>query len=191
MATLNVYYNAGTNGTGWTNPSRAWDGSTASAADRVILPGDGETYYLRSQTVDTSDPGGSYSITKVEIGLSYKTVSVFDDYVVVRPIFGGTTNGTTTTFGGSSTQTTEYADITEEAAGPGIGNWTWSNISGLDIKTWGLYSGSIQGSVYVYEVWIRMTYDTGFSRKLNGVSDYSKINGKNKTSITKLNNVNK
>ena len=68
MATLNVYYNAGSD-SGWSNESRAWDSSLSTAATISIAKSTNDTsHYLLNSTVTTSEPAGNYTITKVENG---------------------------------------------------------------------------------------------------------------------------
>ena len=136
MAELNVYYNAGSDvNSSWTNEANAWDGATNDYASKQIPASTNDTTnYLLSQTVATSDPGAT-TISKVEIAINVTNeYGIFCD-AKVCPVFGGTTDGNTHTTQCTDTPTTYYTDITSDTNAPAT--WSWSDISSLDIKTWG------------------------------------------------------
>ena len=163
MATLNVYYNAGSD-SGWSNESRAWDSSLSTAATISIAKRTNDTsHYLLNSTVTTSEPAGNYTITKVEICINCKSSGLSNQQIKCIPKFGGSTSGSTYTSAIGMSATTYKFDITSDGSGPGSGSWTWSDITGLDINTWGNNGNSIYAYTFsVYEVWILLTYSLDY-----------------------------
>lgn len=163
METLNVYYNAGSD-SGWSNESRAWDSSLSTAATISIAKSTNDTsHYLLNSTVTTSEPAGNYTITKVEICIRCKSSGYSNQQIKCIPKFGGSTSGSTYTSAIGMSATTYKFDITSDGSGPGSGSWKWSDITGLDITTWGNNASSISAYTFsVYEVWILLTYSLNY-----------------------------
>ncbi len=162
VATINA--SGGTSvGAGWATIGNAWDSNTGSnntyAVDTVVnTPSEWPTKYLVATTnLSTSSVG---SITKVEIGMEGR-VSNIAVGAGFRPLFNGTATGTElqVTWLANNTDVTTYLDVTADAAGPGIGNWTWTDINNLDIATYGR-NGNGARTFSVDQLYIRVTYDT-------------------------------
>lgn len=179
MAEVTYEYNAWSSNTGWNNPDYAVDGQNGNEAS-VIKVGTGSTGHLTLSSTDA--PGTNLgTITKVEFGV-YGSVTGPDMECTVQPDGGDIF----AMYPGSPA----WEDITENP-----GNWTWDMVKNLDVDMWGFNWGAGAETLYVDQVYLRITYDeiTGpanILKVLNVSSDnISKILSINYTNINKINNI--
>lgn len=145
-----------------------------------------------SNTCDGTDLG---TITKVEIGI-FNYMTSTGEYVStfhIRPVFDGTTQGTLVELtaqylpGNAGWQ---YIDITDDGAGPGDGNWTWSDIQDLDIRVYADNpSPSETAGFFVSEFQWKITYESesaGWSNRIMGVDGTTRIMGVDSSSINRV-----
>lgn len=151
---LNV--NSGTSVGAWTTPAQSWDGSNNLRAVRTAVNGatDYPTAYLKARPSQVDNLGGV--ITKVEIGFEALVSSALLD-AGIRPLFNGTATGTQVVETGMTTSdVVRYYDITADVAGPGVANWTWNNVSNLEVLIYGV-NGNGARTLSVDQVYIRVT----------------------------------
>ncbi len=155
--TITYTYDSGSDPTSsWTNPSRAYDGSASTYANRAIAASTNETdkYILFSGHTGTSIP--NWQITKVEVGVRRQDKGGASVHCEFKPVFGGSSDGPTHALSRTSTLSTVYIDITSDAGAPSP--WTNTDIQNLDVKVWGNNSSASALNTRLAEVYIRITY---------------------------------
>lgn len=151
MTTTLFYFNS-------RNPGEQWAGNPQNMVD-----GDSDTYAACStddqvQALITNTCVGEYLgiISKVEIGVHGNTVN--DDELIVRPVFGGTTDcdGSYVHNPDNVGITTHWDDITADANGPIT--WSWNDIVDLDCDLEYQQVGGFAAQTIVSIVYIRVTH---------------------------------
>jgi len=129
-----------------TNPRDMVDGSTSTYASTTIL---GDVELCNESTYEPTHP--DYPITKVEIR-AWGTAFTLGNFVALRPVFDGTTDGNNHTFelGHGWSQ---WFDITNDNNAPSP--WTWQDVANLDcdVEAW---SGS--GPWMISKVELRVSW---------------------------------
>jgi hypothetical protein len=152
--------NAGTN-TGWVASTNAYNITNNTYANRNIpKSGADDSTNIITGTAHQG-AGTKYStITKVEIGVEGYTADTLCQPRVV-PVFSGTTPGSaypiSPTFGLTDTDTPGFVDITLDAQAPI--NWTWTDITNLDFRIYGLNSATVNKQLYIDWLRVRVTYN--------------------------------
>ncbi|MEI8361292.1 MAG: hypothetical protein WCG01_04135 [bacterium] len=155
--------NGGTSAGAWTTPANAWNSTNNNYAVRAVAANANETtIYLKA--TGTTATSSSNPIVKVEIGIE-GLVSNVAVSAALRPLFNGVATGTAQTIAGATLttadlNTTFYVDVTNDAAGPRLGNWTWADVQNLDVLVNGVSAiGSVQ-NLSIDQIRVRVTYDT-------------------------------
>ncbi len=129
---------------------------------------DGFPFTFASTTIDVdvqlcdgnsySGPPPSLKIKKVEIR-ALASSDPGGHILILRPVFGGITDGDDYQFNLSYyPEYSQWFDITNDSAGPGAKNWTWSDIENLDCDVEAKNSGvSAQFIAFCSIVEIRVT----------------------------------
>ena len=134
------------------NPEYMVDGSTTTFANCEVGT---HVQNLINNTCDGTNLG---TIEKVEIRC-YGDDSDNVQATYLSPVFNGTTDGNNYDADISPERWSNYSDITNDPAGPGIGNWTWTDIQNLDMDVEA--NGVLTfGNDYVARVEIRVNYST-------------------------------
>ena len=147
--TTEGYFNSWGDSGLWSDPGYAIDGSTETAS---VNSNNGTTYM--DGISGAADPGGSTTITKVEIRVhGYETGSPAQKDI--QPLFAGTDPGDLhdSDVPNSSPGWGGYIDITSDTNAPGT--WDWDDVSNLDMNL------TFQGFFdywYISKVEIRVTY---------------------------------
>jgi hypothetical protein len=145
-----------------------WDSDPANVVDNDPTPStsgstnaSSEYMYLDGNTCPGTDLG---TITDVELSAwfenNYDTGAGRDIVPRLTPYFSGTDlgadyDGTLGDYDPGPFQG-PWHSIEADAAGPGTGNWTWSDVQNLQLKL-GTYRPNV-GRVFVFKVEIRVTY---------------------------------
>jgi len=146
------YFNSYDNNIAWaTSPSYMVDGSTSNYASTTL---DGDVGLCDGNSCSTSDLG---AIGIVELR-SYGYYSGYQRDTILRPVFGGTTDGY---FYPQRTNATpswsEWSYITNDPYGPGQQSWTWNDVQNLDCKVIA-EGGMLPFTLYCSKVEIRVRY---------------------------------
>lgn len=150
--TSSFYFNNYSVGETWTNPVNMSDGSTATYASTST---NSKVQLLNSNNNNGTNLG---DISKVEVRVHGYTAG--DDNVYLRPVFGGTLDGTNNTINlPVSGSWSSYVDITADSNAPSI--WTWTDIQNLDVDVQYVKSGGQAALNYVSKVEIQVTYSSG------------------------------
>lgn len=141
------------NGTNWTNEEYAYDNDIDTYASRTIPTSSGKetTKWVKVSSWDESNfPTDSSNVTINYVRIDVRNVveSVPDVYIYGVPVINGTTDGSEYLFQSRTNKLqTDLIDITNDAVGPGAGNWTFDDIKKLDFK---IYTENKSGSVTRY-----------------------------------------
>lgn len=169
MATITYYYNAGSDPAGeWVNFSNVIDASDASYGQLVVLRG-----HTSSQARLSSHSGSSianWQITKVEVGFKHQEFTGVTK-LYFQLYWNISTPGPSFSYPFRSSLTTDWTNITSVSGAPSP--WTYNNIKDLDIRVWGANSDTVDSTLRLYIVYLRVTYTAMFYRK-DGVT--SQIN---------------
>ena len=155
--TYTYHFNSHDQNIKWaTNPGYMVDGNESTYASTTI---DGDVQLCDDNSY--SGPPPSMAITKVEISVKAYTTGGFalrGNNVTLTPIFGGTTRGDDYVYeltSGDPGQWSQWFDITNDPAGPGANNWTWSDIDNLDMD---VRAGlAVGGTLYCSMIKIQVT----------------------------------
>lgn len=153
-------YNAGS-GTPWpTNPSNMIDGSTATWA---VHQGTGSAGDQVCNSISLeSPPGGSPTITKVEIRAYAGKGQSTPDKLAIQPVFSGGNGSEFDLLSAGlpvypSMDWSNYSDITEDTNAPGT--WSWTDITNLEIRALSTWSTSGPGDAnFIARIDLRVTY---------------------------------
>jgi len=123
------YFNSYSPFEAWqTNPGYMVDGNVWRYASTTIH-GDVERCLSNNCTAEQ----GTITTVEIRANAFYERNWV---YLVLRPVFGGTTDGDDYIFipqqGGPPGSWSQWFDITNDTNGPGAGRWTWNDVVDLD-----------------------------------------------------------
>jgi len=125
-----LYYNS-LSGSNWVNSSSMIDGNTGTFA---------RAGYAANTYVQTNDALASFDSTAISLVGDVQTVEMrvwknTGPGTVTRaelfPRFGGATLGSAINILGGGAGYTSWVDVTADANGPGVGNWTWTDVQNM------------------------------------------------------------
>jgi uncharacterized delta-60 repeat protein len=159
-----TYYFNGYGAERWTNYPNMTDGLTSSHA---WTSGDGNTQLNTNNTCPGTDLG---TITKVELrvhgGANLNPPTEEDDDIILRPVFGGTIDGTdyqvdmpaSGGVGAPNKDWSVWVDITNDSNAPST--WGWSDVQNLDCDVVHKQVNNLE-NMLAGKVEIRVAYSSG------------------------------
>ncbi|MHA1462020.1 MAG: hypothetical protein ACTSQ0_03020 [Candidatus Heimdallarchaeota archaeon] len=188
-----IRYNAGTQETTnhiWTDIANAWDDDFYTNAEGDIYIS-GVTRTLVGTVHDNVRNNGN--ITKVEIGL-YGSHLNSDSPNSFYARFDGSTDSASYYSGVTNTNCYHWYDVTSDANGPGVDEWTWTDIDNLDVYYIGGFDEPSPDEHYITQFYIRVAYNFAADEsdkieKINSVINFSRVNDVLISSLSKVNGV--
>lgn len=165
-------YTAGSSAGVWTTAGNAWNSVNNNYAVATV-PGntDDVNHYLKGTGHNATGTG---AITKVELGIEGFVSNVTRLFPMLRPVFNGTATGTAQdvapTFGTTDTDSTSWVDVTADAAGPGAGGWTWTDLANLDVLVHGRTTNNTARTLTIDQIRLRVTLADAPTNVINSVT---------------------
>ena len=163
MATITYYYDTGSdNGTSWYYKSNLID-SDANTYGICRIPASGTPCSVFTFSAHTGTTIPNWQITKVEVGIKYNYNFTINTYINWKCNYGSYQSLPVV-----NTPTLSWFNVTNYSGAPSP--WTNTHVQNLDVQIYGQNAQAYYQEVYVYIVYVKVTYTAMFYRK-DGVTN--------------------